>query len=324
MKTPAQFNSLLEVVKYFKTERICLDYLQEWRWKNGMECPHCGHEKAYKFSDNKRFKCAHCKKQFTATVGTIFENTKVSLIKWYLAIFLVGAHKKGISSHQLAKDIEVTQKTAWFMLQRIRKAMEQKTIVPLSGIIMADETFVGGKNKNRHLDKKAKLAHGRMYWDKTPVLGLMEHGGQIKTFVVPDTQKETIAPIVKHVVEKGSVLVTDEWSAYKGLEHLYQHEPIDHSKLRYLSENGFSTNPLEGFWSHLKRAIIGVWHTVSKKHLQKYVDEITFKYNLRAEKYHTIMSSLLMNCGGRLTYKTLIANAPKTAQDYYRRKGPKN
>lgn len=306
MKSPNAFNSLFDVVEYFKDEKTCLAYLQEWRWKGEMECPHCGHEKAYKFSDGIRFKCADCRKQFTAKVGTFFQSSLVPLKKWFMAMYLLGTDKKGISSYQLAKAIRVTQKTAWFIMQRLRRAFEQQTIQPLKGVIIADETFVGGKNKNRHIDKKVRNSEGRGFKDKTPVLGLLEMGGILKAIVVPDTKAASLQPVVKHIVEKGSILVTDEWNGYAGMNKHYDHHVVDHTRKNYVDDQGFTTNPIEGFWSHLKRAVIGVWHYVSKKHLQRYVDEIVFKYNFRMANFGEMLQEILSKCGRRLTYKKLV------------------
>lgn len=155
-KAIEDFDSLLEVYDYFTDEKKCLDYLATQRWVGEVICPHYEHNKVYAFSDNKRFKCAKCRQQFTAKVGTIFEDSKIAMRKWYVAIYLVTSHKKGISSHQLAKDLKVTQKTAWFMLQRIRFGLgTNEDMTKLKGTIELDETFVGGKNKNRHKDKKS-------------------------------------------------------------------------------------------------------------------------------------------------------------------------
>lgn len=181
-KTIENFNSLLEVYDYFSDEQKCLDYLATQRWDGEIICPHCNHNKIYAFQDKKRFKCAKCRQQFTAKVGTIFEDSKVAMRKWFIAIYLVTSHKNGISSHQLAKDIKVTQKTAWFMLQRIRFGLGANVDTDeLEGTIELDETFVGGKNKNRHADKKVENSQGRSFKDKTPVMGMLQE--QIVTYV---------------------------------------------------------------------------------------------------------------------------------------------
>lgn len=168
-RSPRNFDNLIDMVAYFNDDNNCRRYLIDWRWKGNISCPHCGNTKIYEFSDGRRFKCAGCRQQFTGKVGTIFEDSKVPMKKWFVAIYLITAHKKGISSYQLARDLKVTQKTAWFMLHRIRFGLGLNTEPEeqLEGIIELDETFVGGKNKNRHKDKKVEQSQGRSFKDKT-------------------------------------------------------------------------------------------------------------------------------------------------------------
>lgn len=309
---PENFNSLLELIEYFKDEQTCVDYFQIKRWNGNPVCPHCNNKVVYKFSDNKRFKCAACRKQFTVKVGTIFEDSKIPLRKWFVAVYLITSHKKGISSHQLAKDLKVTQKTAWFMLHRIRFALAQGSFeAPLGNeqgesIIEVDETFVGGKNKNRHANKKVENSQGRSVKDKTPVLGMIERGGILKAMQVPDTKSETIQPIIDQEVITGNIVVTDEWWGYKQINAAYEHFCINHANGEYA--NGLAhTNNIEGFWSLFKRSIIGIYHFVSTKHIQKYVDEAVFRYNTRHINEGVRVRSMLTKTQGRLKYKTLIA-----------------
>lgn len=241
------FKSLLQLFNHFKDESTCIDYLIKQRWNNKPVCPHCGHNKSYKIENGKRFKCANneCYKKFSVTVGTIFENSKIKLNIWFAAIYLATAHKKGISSLQLHRDLGVTQKTAWFMLHRIREMLREKRSVLLSGTIQADETFVGGKNKNRHADKKIENSQGRSVKDKTPVFGML-NDGTVNTNVVTDTKAETLKPIIRLMIEKGAIVVTDEWNAYNGLSDEYQHEVVKHNEKQFVN-NGFHTNSMEGF-----------------------------------------------------------------------------
>jgi transposase-like protein len=304
MKSPTEFGSLLELIKYFDTEIKCLEYLEEWKWKDGIFCERCQSKKIYRFADKKRFKCSLCGNLFTAKVGTIFENSNLPMIKWFTAIYLISSHKKGISSYQLAKDLKITQKTAWFMSHRVRKLLEQKDVI-FEGEIQLDETFVGGKNKNRHKSKKVKNSQGRSFKDKTPVFGMVDEEGIVKTLVVPDTKAETIQPIVNKCIPKGTTVYTDEWLAYNGLSARYNHVIVDHSRGQYV--NGVATtNRIEGVWSHLKRSLMGIYHWVSKKHLHRYVDESTLRYNTcklgEGERIFLMMNNI--NC--RLTYKDLI------------------
>lgn len=300
------FNSLLQLSNYLSDEKKCLEYIEHWRWRGTIRCPHCGMDKIIRYRTRAIFKCTSCESQFSAKVGTIFEKSKVDLKKWMLAIYLNGSSKKSISSQQLAKEIEVTQKTAWFMLHRIRKALQPEYKGKMEGVILADETFVGGKNKNRHKDKKVKNAQGRSFKDKKPVLGLLQEDGELRCFVIPDTSKDSIHPLVRDNVKYDNTVVSDEWWAYRGLEDSYEHDILFHNRNQYMSAMGRTTNALEGFWSHLKRAIMGVWHNISKKHLQRYVDEMTFKYNTRnmqqGERFQLMMSRI----NTRLTYKQLV------------------
>lgn len=267
------FSNLLQLIDRFPDEKSCHQYLAGQRWDGVIECPfkECKGDTAWVFKDGIRYKCTCCKKIFTAKTGTIFENSKISLKTWFVAIYMVLHKKKGISSIQLSKDLGITQKSAWFLLQRIRTVLGNEEILELSGTVMADETFVGGKNKNRHANKKVKYSQGRSFKDKTPVLGLMEaESSRVSCFVVPDTSTKSIQPIVKEYVTKGSNFVSDEWKAYNGLNSYYYHYVIDHGRKEYVGEHGFSTNAIEGFWSLCKRAIIGIYHKTSRKHLQKY------------------------------------------------------
>lgn len=221
MPTNKEFNTLIDLIRVFPNEKSCHQYLAHQRWEGDISCPHCSHEEYYVFADGIRYKCKKCNRKFTAKTDTFMENSNVETVKWIMAMYLV-MNKKGISSIQLGKDIGVTQKTAWFMLQRIRWALGNEEEEQLEGTVLADETFVGGKNKNRHHDKKVKNSQGRSFKDKTPVLGLMEQQeshiierphkvipdrtvsekvidkeSNVKCFVVPNTSRHNIQPIVK-------------------------------------------------------------------------------------------------------------------------------
>ncbi len=301
------FESIISLVSFFDTEDKCLKYLEQKRWKNGPICPHCSHHKAYRFKDGKRFKCASCRKQYTAKIGTIFEDSKIPLQKWFVAIYLLTGHKKGISSHQLAKDIQVTQATAWFMLQRVRFGLgfDNTLDEKLEDIVEVDETFVGGKNKNRHHDKKVKNSQGRSFKDKTPILGMLQRGGRVKTVVIPSTSSEHIQPILRKVIVDGATLMTDEWKAYTGLGKYYSHYIVNHGAHEYA--NGvIHTNTIEGFWPWIKRMIMGVYHWTSKRHLQFYANEATFRYNTREMTDGTRLNHALSFIEGRIKYQQLV------------------
>lgn len=332
-KTIESFNSLLELYDHFSNEQKCIDYLVKQRWDGNITCPHCSNDKVYSFSDNKRFKCAKCRGQFTSKVGTIFEDSKIPLRKWFVAIYLVTSHKKGISSHQLAKNLKVTQKTAWFMLQRIRFGLgANEDMTELEGTIELDESFVGGKNKNRHADKKVKNSQGRSFKDKTPVMGMLQEQivahverphkvipnkivnekvviqkSLVRCRVVPDTSTDSLQPIIRQNIKPNSILISDEWMAYNGLNDKYDHRIVDHRAKEYVNANGDTTNAMEGFWTGLKRSYIGIYHHVSRKHLQLYVNETAFRYNTSTMSEGSRVSYTLTKTEGRLKYKHLIS-----------------
>lgn len=314
MYSTQPFNSIIDLLKAFPDEQSCINHLEKLRWDENVISPFDKDSKVYKCTKN-RWKCKNTNKYFNVRTNTIFEGTKIPLQQWFLATYLFTVGKKGISSYELGTTLDVTQKTAWFMLSRIRYAMEHENFLKqMEGIIEVDETFVGGKNKNRHWDKKVKNSQGRSFKDKTPVMGMLERGGKVKCVVVPDTKASSIQPIIRKNVKEGSVIVSDEWWAYNGLENNYQHEVVDHGRGQYQNIDGFTTNSIEGFWGQFKRNIIGIYHNVSRKHLQKYADETAFRYNTRLEGTKDRFNLFLHSTNGkRLTYQMLIANAKHQA-----------
>lgn len=305
IKPSAEFNTIPEIAIYFQDEKICIKHIKEWRWKDGVRCIYCGFDKIYEFKNGKRFKCASCKEYFTITCGTIMQSTKLHLSKWIMAMFLLGSNKKGISSVQLGKYIGVTQRTAWVMSHKIRESLQQEDTL-LDGVVSSDESFIGGKNKNRHKDKRMAYKKGRDFKDKTPVIGMMQQDGYVRTKVLPDVGLKSIRNAVITTVKKGATLVTDEWNAYKGMNKYYRHEVVDHGRGNYITPSGYSSNNLEGFWAHLKRMIIGVYHKVSRKHLQRYLNELTFRHNTRNAKQGDRLSLMMQKIEIRLTYKKLV------------------
>ncbi|GAA5088400.1 IS1595 family transposase [Chryseobacterium ginsengisoli] len=300
--------SVFELLQTFSTEEICIDYLEQMRWGGIVESPFDSESQIYKCSKN-RYKCKNTGKYFNVKTGSMFENTKISLRKWFLAIWLVTSYKKGISSLQLAKDIDVTQKTAWFMLQRIRACFGIENSNELDGIVECDETFIGGKNKNRHKDKKVKNSRGRNFKDKVPVMGMLQRGGKMNAFVIEDTKKASIQPLIyRYINQETTKLISDEWWAYEGLDKYYDHKVIDHSKKEYVSlqDNTIHTNNIEGSWKILKNSVCGIHNHVSRKHLQKYVDEFVYKFNLREISDGERFKYLLTNSDVRTKYKDLI------------------
>jgi transposase-like protein len=238
-------------------------------------------------------------------VGTIFENTKIPLQKWFLAMYFAINDKKGVSSCQLAKNIGVTQKSAWFMLHRIREMLREKAPHLLSGEVETDETYIGGKEGWKHNDKRYRKTHGRSTQAKTPVYGIVERGTGHTIFqVVEDSKQETIQPILRSSVKPGSTIHSDEWVAYQGLSPMYRHEIVKHRVKEYV-RGSVHTNTIENRWSHLKRTLTGTYHQVSRKHLNRYAQECAFRLNTRDAKGGQRFDRSLTNCEGRLTYSVL-------------------
>jgi transposase-like protein len=297
------FNSIIDLLKTFPTEQSCINHLEELRWNGYVVSPFDATSKVYKCRGNK-YRCRNTGKYFNVRTNTLFDNTKVELQKWFLAIWLVTSHKKGISSVQLSKDIDVTQKTAWFILKRIRNCFGIE-VEKLDNEVEIDETFIGGKNKNRHADKKVKYSQGRSCKDKTPVLGMLERDGELIAKVVEDTKGKTLFPEIIESVKQSEKVMTDEWVGYNSLKNVYDHSYVKHNLGEYV--NGIvHTNTIEGFWSLLKRGILGIYHFTSKKHLQMYIDEFAFRYNTKDSSESNRFNLLLCNLENRLTYKELI------------------
>ena len=307
---PEHFNSLLEVFSYFSSEEVAHNYLYARRWANKLSCAHCGHDKVYCFADKRRFKCGGCKKQFNVRKGTIYENSKIPLRTWFIATYVFISHKKGISSHQLARDLKVTQKTAWYILQRIRHQLgvDNDPNEQLEEIVEIDESFVGGKNKNRHHNKKVEKCQGRSFKDKTPILGILQRGGKVKTITIPHTGRDLIEPLVQQIVKPGSIVMTDEWHAYNGLHRDYDHYVVNHGKGQY-GDAFVNTNSIEGFWPWIKRMIMGIYHVVSRKYLQYYAHEATFRFNTRLLSDGARMAYALALNSSSLKYKKLTGKA---------------
>lgn len=310
MKTANYPGTQLEAIRYFADGDVAHDFMVRMRWPNGVRCPHCQSDKV-KFTKTKGDKprrlwnCHGCKKQFTAKVGTIFEDSPIGFDKWLPAIWLAVNAKNGISSCELARALGVTQKSAWFMLHRIRYSLKTGTIEKLSGEVEADETFIGGKAHNMHKSKRAKLT-GTGGADKAIVMGILERNGRVVAGVIPDTKRETLQAKIWQHVEPGSTLLTDSLHSYNGLNSHYAHHTVDHAVCYGKAE--VHTNNIEGFWNLFKRGIKGTWIHVDKAHLQAYVDEQAYRYNERegndSDRFTRATQSVT---GRRLTYRQLTA-----------------
>jgi len=303
MKT--EFASLYELFEALPDEQAAIDHFRAIRWKNGEFCPFDGTMDIYHFSDNRTHKCATCRRRFSIKVGTIFEDTKIPLRKWMAAIWLITAHKKGIASTQLARDIAVTQKTAWFMLHRLRHAARTRAFSRrLKGAVEIDETFIGGKEANKHESKR--LHKGRGGVGKAIVLGVLERNGELRAGTVTDTKATTLQPIVRANVEAGANIYTDEHGAYRGLQGAYNHHTVNHGAGEYVRHFHAHTNSIESAWALLKRQIVGIHHWVSPKHLDRYVAEATWRFNRREVADGQRVSEFLARVDGRLRYADLI------------------
>jgi transposase-like protein len=301
-----QFDTLLQMMTAFPDEQTAVNHFTAIRWKNGAFCPQCGSTRVYHFSDKRTHKCGDCRKRFSIKVGTIFEDSKIPLRSWMLAIWLITSHKKGIASTQLAKDIGVTQKTAWFMTQRLRYAIRTKSFNrPLNGEVEADETFIGGKEKNKHASQRTGGKQGGA--GKVAVLGILERGGELRTGITPNLTSRAVQSVIRENVAAGAALMTDEHGSFVGLSDTYNHHRVNHSRGEYVRHYVLHTNGIESVWALFKRQIIGTHHYLSPKHLNRYLGEMTWRFNRRAEAEGQRVNSLLEHAAGRLTYKDLIA-----------------
>lgn len=302
-----QFKSLLQVLDYFKEEKTCIDYLAQQRWGNEPSCPHCGNVGAYITNRGYKCKAKECGKKFTVITGTTFENTKISLRTWFAAMYLCTAHKKGISSLQLSRDLNITQKTAWFLLHRVREMLTIHNDEQLTGTVEVDETYVGGKKANKHKKVRAALKEGRGMVNKTPIIAMLQRDGRIVTAVSTIANGETLKPFIYKHVAAGSTVYTDGFGAYNGLDKTYKHEIVRHDANEYVREGNIHTNSIEGFWSQLKRGIIGIYHQVSPKHLHRYAHEFGYRYNTRKVTDIVRFDETVKLCNNkRLTYAQLI------------------
>jgi transposase-like protein len=304
MKT--NFTSVIQILDYYNDESKCIKLLEQQRWNGKPCCPHCGYdEKIYR--TNRGYRCAskECGKKFSVTVGTIYENSKIKLRYWFAAIYLISAHKKGVSSHQLARDLGITQKSAWFVLHRVREMLKTGNEQPLSNMVEGDASYFGGKGKNRHAKKQEQIRLSGNN-DKTMVFGLVERKGDVRTFIVTNESEDAVLPIIKANVKDGATVYTDDHKSFRKIKKNYSHDVIKHSLGEYV-RGECHTNTIENFWSLFKRGIIGIYHHTSKEHLFRYANEFTYRYNTRGISDNDRFIGVLAKSNGRLKYRDLIA-----------------
>lgn len=296
---------------YFKDDEAAREHLEAIRWPNGPVCPHCGSVEQIKKLEGKSHrvglhKCYACSGHFTATVGTVFERSKIPLHKWFRAVYWLCSSKKGVSSHQLHRMLGVTYKTAWFMTHRIREAMRVGggLLGPMGGegkVVEADETFIGGKEKNRHKSKRFKN-HAGGNWGKETVFSLVERGGHVRSVHTPSVTAATLRPILVAQLNEKTFLVTDDAGQYRHMHRDFRHEVVNHGIGEYVRGEAH-TNTVEGYFSILKRGVVGTYHHVSQQHLKRYLSEFDFRYNHRkVDDVTRTMAALKGIEGKRLTY----------------------
>jgi transposase-like protein len=316
MDTP---KTLQAAIKHYSDEQVCIDAVARLRWPNGPACPACGHKEHYYLKTQKRWKCKECYKQFTVKLGTVFEDSPISLTKWLPALWMLCNCKNGVSSYEISRALGVSQKAGWFMLQRLRLALQDGSILKMGGPgteVEVDETFIGGKARNMHLSVRKRRITGTGGKDKTIVFGMLERDGRIRAKVMATRKLEHVQPEIKQHVKAGTALYSDEWVAYRGLESDYAHQIINHAE-KYV-DGRVHTNGLENFWSLLKRGISGTYVSVEPFHLFRYLDEQMFRYNNRATKDNPMKDAdrfqlaLSQVAGKRLTFAEVTGKVGET------------
>lgn len=297
------FKSIHDFLAVFPDEQACISHLEFIRWAGNVVSPFDASSTVYVCKGNK-FKCRNTNKYFNARTGTIFADSNIKLMKWFMALYVFSSHKKGISSYQLARDLDITQKAAWFMLHRLRYAFTMPSD-KLMGVVEADTTYVGGKHSNMHKSKRDLMnANGTGAINKTPVFGMAERGGNVVTGKIAKEDQATIKPILSQWIEKGSTLVSDGHGAYKGVKGLH-HEAVSHEKGIYAREH-WHTAHIDGFWSQFKRGIVGIYHQISPKHTNAYAQEFALRHNTRTFSTSSRFDYVLGNMVGKLPYKVLV------------------
>lgn len=305
MEQPSKLPSTLqEAIRYFADESLCLQFVAQLRWPEGPTCPRCTSQEVRFLATRRVWECKGCRKQFSVKVGTIFEDSPIKLDKWLCAIWMIVNAKNGVSSYEIGRSLGVTQKTAWFMMHRIRLALQRGSFsTKLSGVVEADETYIGGLARNMHFCKW-KAVQKRERLGKAVVMGMLERNGEIRTQIIEGAFKKEMQQEIRKHVEPGTEVHTDELASYKGLARDYAHRVINHAR-QYVKGN-VHTNSIENFWSLLKRGIKGTYVSVEPFHLFRYLDEQSFRFNARKGTDMDRFLAAVSTIGGRrLTYQAL-------------------
>ena len=316
--------TLQQAIQLFTDEQVCINAVASMRWPDGPECPHCQAKEPYYLATQKRWKCRSCRKQFSVKVGTIFEDSPIPLQKWLPALWMLCNDKNGISSWELHRALDISQKSAWFVLHRLRMVLKNKSGFQFGGPVEVDETFVGGKIANMHKSRKVRMTQikGQQlkgdHMNKTIVMGLLDRElRQVRAKVVPNVRRDTLQAEVLREVKHGSKVYTDEWIGYKALHQQFVHDVVNH--VEGYVDGQVHTNGIENFWSLLKRTLKGTYVAVEPFHLERYVDEQIFRFNNRATKDNPLTDSdrfvaaLAQVAGKRLTFKELTGKTGSEA-----------
>ncbi|RIV73185.1 IS1595 family transposase [Flagellimonas aequoris] len=309
------FKSLIQLLDHFKDEETCIAHYEAIRWGGNPACPHCGSLKPYKTKRGWRCSDKECKKDFTVKTGTIFQSSNIKFRIWFAAIYLATTCKKGISSVQLATQLNISQPTAWFLLHRIREMLKDKSprMLGENNMVEGDETYLGGSEKFKHYGKKRSQKNpeltneGKPYKAKKVILGLIERNGKVVIKHVPDATTSNMVPFIHTHVVKGAEIHTDEAPVYRKLRKNYTHKSVKHAVGVYVDGNVY-TNTIENFWSVLKRGINGIYHQVSDKHVSRYLDEFAARFNTRELTPQERFDGFLEDAESVLGYKALTEN----------------
>ncbi len=309
--------TLQQAIRYFSDEQVCIDEIAALRWPDGPVCPKCGHKEHYYLASQRRWKCKECYHQFSVKVGTIFEDSAITLDKWLAALWMLVNCKNGISSYEVGRDLGITQKSAWFVLHRLRLALQSGSMDKVGGEskhVEVDETFIGGAARFMHADRRKRMITERGAKDKTAVMGILERGGKVRAEVVGNRKKHLLETKVRAHVKAGSAIYSDNFASYDRLKTFgFQHAVVDHAE-KYV-DGQVHTNGLENFWSLVKRGLKGTYISAEPFHLFRYLDEQVFRYNNRGSKENPVNDgdrfqlALSQIAGKRLTFAEVTGKA---------------